>query len=49
MERVNVALFDSTAEEAEDFIKGLEASTGLAWKAEVLTANQGRKSRIGNL
>lgn len=45
----NIALFDSNKEEAEDFIKGLEQSTGLKWKALVYTANKGRKNRIGNL
>lgn len=45
----NIALFDSNQEEAEDFIKGLEQSTRLKWKALVYTANKGRKNRIGNL
>ena len=46
--RKNVALFDSNEQEAEDFIAGLEAATGLEWEAKVFTANQGRKTRIGN-
>lgn len=49
MEKCNIALFDSTAKKAEDFIRGLEAATGLRWEAKVLTANQGRKSRFANL
>lgn len=49
MERYNVALFDSSQEEARDFIKGLEESTHLPWEAKVLTANQGRKTKLGNL
>ncbi len=49
MVKKNVALFDSSYEEAEDFIKGLEASTGLQWQAEVLRSNQGRKTKIHNL
>ena len=49
MQKVNVALFDSTASEAQDFIKGLEESTGLKWQADILTANQGRKNKIYNL
>lgn len=44
----NIAMFDSNKQEAEDFIKGLEASTGLEWEAKILTANQGRKNRAGN-
>ena len=49
MEKCNIALFDSTAKKAEDFIRGLEAATGSHWEAKVLTANQGRKSRFANL
>ena len=49
MEKRNIALFDSTSEEAEDFIKGLQTATGLEWEAKVLTANQGRKSKAANL
>lgn len=45
----NIAMFDSNKHEAEDFIKGLEQSTNLQWEARILTANQGRKSKIGNL
>lgn len=44
----NIALFDSTAEEAKDFIHGLEKSTGLNWEAKVLTSNQGRKNKLMN-
>lgn len=44
----NIALFDSTAEEARDFIQGLEKSTGLNWEAKVLTSNQGRKNKLMN-
>lgn len=49
MEKTNVALFDSSEEEAREFIRGLEDSTQLQWKAKVFTANQGRKTKIGNL
>lgn len=49
MAKKNIALFDSTKEEAEDFIKGLEEATNLEWEAKVLTANQGRKLKISNL
>lgn len=49
MEKCNIALFDSTAKKAEDFIRGLEDATGLGWEAKVLTANQGRKSKFANL
>ena len=49
MKKNNIALFDSTAEEAKDFIHGLESATGLQWEAKVLTANQGRKSKLANL
>ena len=49
MGKINVALFDSTAEEAEDFIKGLEQGTEWNWKVKVLRANQGRNNKIGNL
>lgn len=45
----NIAMFDSNKEEAQDFIVGLEQSTGLSWEAKVLTANQGRKNKLGNL
>ena len=31
MKTRNIAMFDSNKEEAEDFIKGLEQSTGLPW------------------
>lgn len=44
----NIAMFDSNREEAEDFIKGLEQSTGLSWEALVYTANNGRKNKLGN-
>ena len=49
MKKCNVALFDSTASEAQDFIQGLEKSTGKQWTAKVLTANQGRKTKLANL
>lgn len=49
MKKKNVALFDSTAEEAEDFICGLENATKASWEVKVLTANQGREKRIANL
>jgi len=49
MEKRNIALFDSSTQEAEAFICGLNAATGLEWEAKVLTANQGRKTQIGNL
>jgi len=49
MEKENIALFDSTAEEAEDFIKGVEESTGLSWRVKVLNANKGRSSKLANL
>lgn len=49
MSKCNIALFDSSKQEAEDFITGLEESTGLAWEAKVFTANQGRKNKLGNL
>ena len=49
MERKNVALFDSNKQEAEDFIAGLEESTGIPWEVKVFTANQGRKNKVGNL
>lgn len=42
-------MFDSSKEESEDFIEGLEQSTGLPWEAHVYTANRGRKNKIGNL
>lgn len=45
----NIAMFDSNKQEAEDFIKGLNKSTGLCWEAKILTANQGRKNKFGNL
>lgn len=48
MKKTNVALFDSTAEEASDFILGLESATGVHWEAKVFTANQVRKSRVSN-
>ena len=48
MKTRNIAMFDSNKEEAEDFIKGLEQSTGLPWKALVYTANKGRKNKLGN-
>ena len=49
MEKRNIALFDSSSEEAAEFIRGLEKETGLEWEAKVLTANQGRKTKLGNL
>lgn len=49
MQGENVALFDSTAEEAHDFIEGLKTSTGFDWSAKVLTSNQGRKSKLHNM
>ena len=49
MVKCNIAHFDSSAEEAADFIKGLEKTTGLEWEAKIFTANQGRKNRFGNL
>ena len=48
MTKSNVALFDSTADEAKDFIKGLEKSTGENWKAIVYNSNKGRKG-IANI
>lgn len=45
----NIAMFDSNKREAEDFIRGLEQVTGAKWEAKILTANQGRKTKIGNL
>lgn len=45
----NIALFDSSEQEAKDFIAGLEQETGLDWEAKVYTSNQGRKTRLGNL
>ena len=48
MKARNIAMFDSNKEEAEDFIKGLEQSTGLTWRALIYTANKGRKKKIGN-
>lgn len=45
----NIAMFDSNHQEAEDFIKGLNFSTGLNWEALVCTANNGRKNMTGNL
>lgn len=48
MKARNIAMFDSNKEEAEDFIKGLEQSTGLSWEALVYTANKGRKNKLGN-
>ncbi len=48
MKARNIAMFDSNKEEAEDFIKGLEQSTGLSWEALVYTANKGRKNKFGN-
>ena len=44
----NVALFDSTAKQAEAFIQGLEAATQEEWEALVLRANQGRKNKLVN-
>lgn len=49
MNKKNIVMFDSCKEEAEDFIKGLEDSTGLVWKAKILNANKGRKYKIYNL
>lgn len=48
MKARNIAMFDSNKEEAEDFIKGLEQSTGLHWEALVYTSNNGRKNKLGN-
>lgn len=45
----NIALFDSNKQEAEDFIKGLEKSTGLQWEAKVFNASNLRKTKGGNL
>ncbi|MHC1721408.1 MAG: glycosyltransferase family 4 protein [Clostridiaceae bacterium] len=45
----NVALFDSTEEEAADFINGLSDSTGLIWEASVYRSNEGRKSKLDNM
>lgn len=39
---MNVALFDSTAQEAAEFIRGLNDSTGYEWHAKVCQSNQGR-------
>lgn len=45
----NIALFDSTIEEARDFIAGLEKSTCVEWEAKVFRANQGRKNKLYDL
>ena len=39
----NVALFDSSHEEAAEFIRGLEEQTGEAWRAIVCNSNKGRQ------
>lgn len=39
----NIALFDSSQEEARDFIRGLEKQTGEKWEAIVCKSNNGRK------
>lgn len=44
----NVALFDSSKEEAKDFIKGLELSTSEKWEAIVCNSNKGR-NKISNI
>ncbi len=41
--RENVALFDSSYEEAAEFIRGLQDETGEAWRAIVCNSNKGRK------
>lgn len=44
----NIALFDSTEQEAAEFIRGLVQSTGVDWKALVCTSNQGRTNWMDN-
>lgn len=44
--RENAALFDSSLEEAAEFIRGLEAQTGQKWKAIVCKSNQGRQGLV---
>lgn len=39
----NVALFDSSHEEAAEFIRGLQDQTGEKWRAIVCTSNRGRQ------
>ena len=41
--RENVALFDSSEDEARDFIKGLSEQTGEKWVVLVCKSNKGRK------
>ncbi len=41
--RENVALFDSSQQEAAEFIKGLQDETGESWRAIVCNSNKGRK------
>lgn len=42
----NVALFDSTKEEAKDFIEGLKKTTEKEWTALVYNSNRGRTGLI---
>ncbi len=41
--RENVALFDSSQEEAAEFIRGLQDQTGESWRAIVCNSNKGRQ------
>lgn len=41
--RENIALFDSSMEEASQFILGLQEETGEAWRAIVCNSNKGRQ------
>lgn len=45
---MNVALFDSTEQEAAEFIRGLIDSTGYEWHAKVCQSNQGRSEWYRN-
>ena len=48
MKKKNVALFDSSYDEAKEFIEGLKKETKLDWEAIVCTSNKGRKG-INNI
>ena len=41
--RENVALFDSSQDEAAEFIRGLQDQTGESWRAIVCNSNKGRQ------
>lgn len=43
MEKHNIALFDSSQEEAAEFIRGLQDQTGENWHAIVCNSNKGRQ------